>query len=115
MLFLIIVIVLFVLLLAGMITAQNDAAITEVLADAQAYAVTVSGVATADAAAAYSDEILTMIDTLYASSAGLTYNQSADIILSIVFYKSWDGQLPSTLTSDSLSSMIGALIASSGE
>ena len=32
------------------------------------------------------------------------------MVLSIVFYDSWDGKLPEVLTSDSLSSMIGSLI-----
>ena len=52
-----------------------------------------------------------MIDSLYENSGQtLTYEQCSDLVLSIVFYDTWDGVLPEVLTSDSLSSMIGSLI-----
>ena len=46
-------------------------------------------------------------------ASNLTYEQSADLVLSIVFYDSWDGKLPNVLTSDSLSSLIGSLLSNS--
>ena len=46
-----------------------------------------------------------------AAKETLTYSQCADTILSIVFYNSWNGVLPTTLTSDELSALIGTLIA----
>ena len=53
-----------------------------------------------------------MIDGLYTNSnQQLTYEECSDLVLSIVFYDTWDGVLPEVLTSDSLSSMIGSLIA----
>ena len=52
-----------------------------------------------------------MVDSLYENMQGtLTYEQCSEMVLSIVFYNSWDGKLPEVLTSDSLSSMIGSLI-----
>ena len=57
------------------------------------------------------DNILKMIDGLYENMQGtLTYEQCSSMVLSIVFYDSWNGELPEVLTSDSLSSMIGSLI-----
>ena len=41
----------------------------------------------------------------------LTYAECTDLVLSIIFYDTWDGKLPEVLTSDSLSSMIGGLLA----
>lgn len=104
---------------AKLVTATNEVAIAEkeaeqkkILADAAAYATKVQGEANGDAASAYTDAVLGMIDDLYVAQGGaLTYEQCANIILSIVFYDNWDGVLPTTLTSDSLSALIGALIA----
>lgn len=104
---------------AKLVTAANEVAIAEkeaeqkkILADAEAYATKVQGEANGEAASAYTDAILKMIDDLYINQSGsLTYDQCASIILSIVFYDNWDGVLPTTLTSDSLSALIGALIA----
>ena len=57
------------------------------------------------------DKYFEAIDSLYENSAQtLTYEQCSDLVLSIVFYDTWDGVLPEVLTSDSLSSMIGSLI-----
>lgn len=109
---------------AKLVTAENEVLIAEkeaeqkkILADAEAYAVKVGGEASGAAASAYTDAILKMIDDLYAEvgGSGITYEQCAKIILSIVFYDNWDGVLPTTLTSDSLSSLIGALITGAGE
>jgi regulator of protease activity HflC (stomatin/prohibitin superfamily) len=104
---------------AKLVTATNEVAIAEkeaeqkkILADAEAYATKVQGEANGEAASAYTDAVLNMIDDLYENQSGtLTYEQCANIILSIVFYDNWDGVLPTTLTSDSLSALIGALIA----
>jgi regulator of protease activity HflC (stomatin/prohibitin superfamily) len=103
---------------AKLVTATNEVAVAEkeaeqkkILADATAYATKVQGEASGEAASAYTDSILKMIDDLYVEQSGvLTYDKCANIILSIVFYDNWDGVLPTTLTSDSLSALIGALI-----
>jgi len=121
---------------AALITANNQAAIQKTLAEAEAYAITVSGKAKAEASSAYTTAIQDMVNKLYiningidlaqvktdpttgyvisfpmASKETLTYSQCADTILSIVFYNSWNGVLPTTLTSDELSALIGTLIA----
>ena len=101
---------------AELITAENQvklaeqkAAAEKILADAQAYAIKIEGEATAETSTAYATQIMSMIDNMQVSS-NLTYKESADLVLSIVFYDTWDGKLPDTLTSDSLSSLIGSLI-----
>lgn len=94
---------------ANLITAENQAQVEKTLADAEAYAIITKGQANADNATAYVTNILAMIDNIQTNS-GLTYEESADLVLSIIFYDTWDGKLPSTLTSDSLSSLIGSLI-----
>lgn len=100
---------------AAMITAQNQAEIEKLLADAEAYATKIKGQAEGEAASAYVDKVMAMIDNLYVSSAGaLTYNECASIILSIVFYDVWDGKLPEVMTGDALSGLIGGLIAGTG-
>lgn len=102
---------------ADLITAENEVKIAEqeaivkqTLADAQAYAVKVDGQANADAATAYVTKINDMITNIQ-TNTGLSYSESADLVLSIVFYDTWDGKLPEVLTSDSLSAMIGGLIS----
>lgn len=124
---------------AALITANNEAQITKVLADAQAYATQAQGVAVGEAAAAYVVAVEDMINKLYCnvnsvdpsnitydadtgyiktfvpvdSSTGLevmTYSQCADTVLGVIFYSTWDGKLPTVLTSDSLSALIGSLI-----
>lgn len=102
---------------ADLVTAQNEveiakqnAIVKQTLADAEAYAIKTQGEANAETATAYVDEINAMITNIQ-SNTGLTYEESADLVLSIVFYDTWDGKLPEVLTSDSLSSMIGGLIS----
>lgn len=121
---------------AALITATNEAEIKKTLADAEAYATEVNGKAKAGASSSYTSAIEDMVNKLYVNINGidsaqvkvdpktgyiisfpkpttetLTYAQCADTILSIVFYNSWNGVLPTTLTSDELSSLIGTLIA----
>lgn len=121
---------------AALITANNEAAIKKTLADAEAYATEVNGKAKAGASSSYTAAIEDMVNKLYVNINGidsaqvkidpttgyiisfpkaatetLTYAQCADTILSIVFYNSWNGVLPTTLTSDQLSALIGALLA----
>lgn len=97
---------------AALITAENQAEITKTLADAEAYATKVKGEADGEAASAYIDKIMAMIDGLYESMGGtMTYKDCADTVLGIIFYDSWDGELPDVLTSDALSGMIGSLIS----
>lgn len=117
--------------------AEQKAAAQKAIAEADAYAIEAAGKAQAEAASAYTKSILSMINSLYcnvnkveeanitrevetglitsfvpvdAASEVMSYEDCASTILSIVFYNSWDGVLPTTLTSDSLSAMIGALI-----
>lgn len=94
---------------AEKITAENEAEIKKILAEAEAYAIKVAGDAQGDAASAYVNHVLGMIDNL-CEQTGLAYADSANIVLSIIFYNTWDGILPSVLTSDSLSALIGSLI-----
>ena len=94
----------------SILIAQNKAKADKALADASAYAVKVSGEAEADAATAYISKINEMISTIQ-ESTGMTYTDASQLVLSIVFYDNWNGELPQTLTSDSLSSLIGSLIA----
>lgn len=94
----------------SILIAQNKAKADKALADASAYAVKVSGEAEADAATAYISKINEMISTIQ-ESTGLSYADASQLVLSIVFYDNWNGELPQTLTSDSLSSLIGSLIA----
>lgn len=97
---------------ANLITANNESEVKKILADASAYAISQEGNAQGEAASAYVNNILKMIDGLYENMQGqLTYEQCSEMVLSIVFYDSWDGKLPEVLTSDSLSSMIGSLIS----
>lgn len=101
---------------ASIITATNQAEIEKTLADAAAYATRVQGTANGEAASAYVTKIQGMIDSLYESSNGvMTYKECSDIVLSIIFYDTWDGKLPEVLTSDSLSGLIGGLITGTGE
>ena len=98
---------------ANLITANNESEVKKILADAEAYAIKQEGNAQGEAASAYVDSVVGMVDALYENMQGtLTYEQCSDMVLSIVFYDSWDGKLPEVLTSDSLSSMIGSLITS---
>lgn len=97
---------------ANLITANNESEVKKILADASAYAISQEGNAQGEAASAYVNNIIKMIDGLYENMQGqLTYEQCSEMVLSIVFYDSWDGKLPEVLTSDSLSSMIGSLIS----
>lgn len=96
---------------ANLITANNESEVKKILADAEAYAIQQEGNAQGEAASAYVTKIKNMVDNLYENMNGtLTYEQCSQIVLSIVFYDSWNGELPEVLTSDSLSSMIGSLI-----
>lgn len=96
---------------ANLITANNESEVARILADAEAYAITQEGNAQGEAASAYVNKINGMVENLYDNMQGtLTYEQCADMVLSIIFYDNWDGKLPEVLTSDSLSSMIGSLI-----
>ena len=101
---------------ANLVTAQNEvevalkqAEVEKTLAEAEAFAIKAKGEANAETATAYTTKIMEMIDTMQTNS-NLSYKESADLVLSIVFYDTWDGKLPEVLTSDSLSSMIGGLI-----
>ncbi len=97
---------------ANLITSENEAEIKKLLADAEAYAIKAEGEAKGEASSAYVEQIKGMIDALYENSNQvLSYNECSELVLSIVFYDTWDGVLPEVLTSDSLSSMIGSLIA----
>ena len=96
---------------ATLITATNQAEIEKTLADAQAYAIKVQGEANGEAASAYITKVEAMIDNLYNNlNNTLTYSECTDLVLSIIFYDTWDGVLPEVLTSDSLSGMIGGLL-----
>lgn len=98
---------------ANLITAENQAQIEKTLADATAYSIRIEGEASGEAASAYIDKVQTMIDTLYTNlGQNMSYQECTDIVLSIIFYDTWDGKLPEVLTSDSLSSLIGSLINS---
>ncbi len=96
---------------ANLITAENQATIEKTLADATAYSIRIEGEANGEAANAYINKVQALIDELYKSTSGtMTYKECTDIVLSIIFYDTWDGKLPEVLTNDSLSSMIGGLI-----
>lgn len=96
---------------ANLITAENQAQIERTLADATAYSIRIEGEASGEAASAYIDKVQAMIDTLYSNTGQtMSYKECTDIVLSIIFYDTWDGKLPEVLTSDSLSSLIGSLI-----
>ena len=98
---------------ANLISATNEAEIQKTLADATAYAVRVEGEANGEAASAYVAKIQGMVDNLHENLNGtMTYQECADLVLSIIFYDTWDGKLPEVLTSDSLSAMIGGMISS---
>lgn len=97
---------------ANFITAENEAKIKKTLADAEAYAIKAQGEANGDAANAYTKKVTEMIDEMYENMQGtMSYAECSDLVLSIVFYDTWDGVLPEVLTSDALSSMIGSLIS----
>lgn len=97
---------------ADLITAENKAEIERTLADAEAYSITKVGGAKGEAESAYVDKVKAMIDNLEANTGGtLTYKECTDIVLGIIFYDTWNGELPGVLTSDSLSAMIGGLIS----
>ena len=97
---------------ADLITAENKAEIERTLADAEAYSITKVGGAKGEAESAYVDKVKAMIDNLEANANGtLTYKECTDIVLGIIFYDTWNGELPEVLTSDSLSAMIGGLIS----
>lgn len=97
---------------ADLITAENKAEIERTLADAEAYSITKVGGAKGEAESAYVDKVKAMIDNLEANAGGtLTYKECTDIVLGIIFYDTWNGELPEVLTSDSLSAMIGGLIS----
>ena len=96
---------------AAMITALNEANIERTLADASSYAIKVKGEANGEAASAYIEKVEGMINDLYTDMNGtITYKDATELILSVIFYNTWDGKLPDVLTSDDLSSMIGSLI-----
>lgn len=119
---------------AAQIKASSDASVQKTLAEAEAYATTIKGKANGDAASAYIKSVQSMVNRLYCSLNSvsnyvvdendyvvsfdaiesdkevMTYSKCADLILNIIFYNTWDGKLPSVLTSDSLSALIGALI-----
>ena len=94
---------------AKQISAEAEAKVKKTLADAEAYAVKVAGEGAAEAATAYIEKINAMIENIQ-TSTGMSYNDSASLVLSIVFYDTWNGELPQVLTSDSLSALIGSLI-----
>ncbi len=82
------------------IKAEAEAEVIKIAADAEAYKVETEKKAVTD-----------MVDGLYDKYNGtLTYEQCADIVLQTIFYEKWDGKLPEVLTSESLSSLIGALL-----
>lgn len=97
---------------ADRITAENQAEIEKLLADAEAYATRVRGEANGEAESAYIAKIMEMIDNLYDEMGGtLTYAECASIVLNIIFYNTWDGKLPEVMTGDALEGLIGGLIA----
>lgn len=122
---------------AAQIKAASDASVQKTLAEAEAYATTVKGKAAGDAASAYIRSVQSMVSRLYCSLNGIAdaditidadgnitsfktipaanevmpYSECADLILGIIFYETWDGKLPEVVTNDSLSALIGALIA----
>lgn len=96
---------------ANLITAENQAQIEKTLAEATAYSIRIEGEANGEAANAYINKVQSLIDALYTNTANtMSYKECTDIVLSIIFYDTWDGKLPEVLTSDSLSSLIGGLI-----
>lgn len=96
---------------ANRITAENQAEIEKTLAEATAYSIRIEGEANGEAASAYIQKVEGMIDNLYTNlSNTMSYAECTDLVLSIIFYDTWDGKLPEVLTSDSLSAMIGSMI-----
>lgn len=87
------------------VKAEADALITKTLADAEAYKIEKE-------TGAYTEKITNMI-TSYQAATNSSYEEAAKTILEIIFYDKWDGKLPEVLTSDSLSSLIGGLLAQS--
>ena len=99
---------------ANLITAENQAEIERTLADAEAYAIRVQGEANGEAASAYISKVEGMIDNLHQNLGNtMSYQECTDLVLSIIFYDTWDGKLPEVLTSDSLSGLIGGLLTES--
>lgn len=85
---------------AQKIQAEAEAEVKRIAADAEAYKVSTEKTAVTD-----------MIDKVYEQyQESLSYEQCAEIVLQTIFYEKWNGELPEVLTSDSLSSLIGALI-----
>lgn len=83
------------------IRAEAEAEVARIKADASSYGVEVE-----------KKVVLQLIeDTYEANKVNLTYEKCAEIVLNILFIQNWDGKLPEVLTSDSLSSLIGALIS----
>ena len=60
---------------AALITANNQAAIQKTLAEAEAYAITVSGKAKAEASSAYTTAIQDMVNKLYININGIDLAQ----------------------------------------
>lgn len=101
---------------ASLITATNQAEIQKTLADASAYAIRIEGEANGEAASAYVAKIQGMVDNLHTNlGSTMSYEQCADLVLSIIFYDTWNGELPEVLTSDSLSAMVGGMIANGSD
>lgn len=101
---------------ADMITAQNEAEIEKLLADAEAYATKVRGEANGEAESAYISKIMGMIDSLHNEMSGtLSYTECAQIVLNIIFYNTWDGKLPEVMTGDALEGLIGGLLAQNSD
>ncbi len=98
---------------AAKISAESEALVKKTLAEAEAYALKVAGEGAAEAATAYIEKINAMIENIQ-TSTGMSYQESASLVLSIVFYDTWNGELPQVLTSDSLSALIGSLIKGNG-
>lgn len=101
---------------ADRITAENQAEIEKLLADAEAYATRVRGEANGEAESAYIEKIMEMIDNLYDEMGGtLTYAECAQIVLNIIFYNTWDGKLPEVMTGDALEGLIGGLLTQNSD
>lgn len=50
-----------------------------------------------------------IIDAMYVELNGtMTYAEVTDIVMGVIFYDVWNGELPQVLTSDSLSALIGS-------
>ena len=96
---------------AAKITAQNEAEVKKLLADAESYATKVNGEAQGEAESAYVNKIVGMVDDLHTNMPTLSYNECAQIVLSIIFYDTWNGILPEVMTGEALEGLIGGLIS----